>query len=94
MPPQRVGAVCVLLLVARVHQTELSRELIRVLLQHKIDAFTNKDGNWHLGPVVQDMQRLVLLGCDVHRCGDFLARHVLIPKLTAKDSQSAGFVGE
>ncbi len=62
--------------ITRIDETQLSGQLVGVLLEYEVDAFANVDSDRHLCPIVENVQRLILFRRDVHRCGDLLARHL------------------
>ena len=47
-----------------------------VVLEHHVDPLADVHGDGDLGPLVQELEALVLLGRDVDGRRDFLSRHV------------------
>lgn len=57
----------------------LAWNLVFVLVQNQINALTNVFGNRNFGPLVQKLQFVVLIFCDVDRGGDFFSVHIVNP---------------
>src|SRR5690606_236580 len=54
-----------LLALRGLHQAELSWELVRITFEDEIDSLPDEHGDGHLRPLMEKVQRLVLLGRDV-----------------------------
>lgn len=73
--PTESGQSFTLRAVTAEHENILTRQEVPMLFDGEVDALADDFGHWHRSLLFEQLQQLVLFGCQVDRRADFLASH-------------------